>query len=173
MPHGMREASRLAARRPERGGLPNALFVLAAAENLPTELDGRIDELQIALPWGSLLRGVACAEPWLVDAMHRVLRPAAEVRILLSVTDRDSALGLSVIDARSLDALAATYRALDSSRTRCARRRGRRRASGSGWARRLDIPLRRPAWYLRLRRAGPGRGNRRRGRGRLGATPGR
>jgi 16S rRNA (adenine(1408)-N(1))-methyltransferase len=149
---GMRDASRLAARRPEKGGLPNALFVLAVAENLPAELDGRIDELQVALPWGSLLRGAARAEPWFVDAMHRVLRWGAEVRIMLSVTDRDSALGLPVLDARSLEALAATYRALGFTPIEA------RAATpddvhelGSGWARRLDIPRRRPAWYLRLR----------------------
>ncbi|HEX2155999.1 MAG TPA: hypothetical protein VHS79_03275 [Actinomycetes bacterium] len=33
----MEEASRRAARRPGRGGLPNALFVVAAAEALPPE----------------------------------------------------------------------------------------------------------------------------------------
>jgi 16S rRNA (adenine(1408)-N(1))-methyltransferase len=148
---GMRDASRLAARRPEKGGLPNAVFVLAAAQNLPAELGGRIDELQIAFPWGSLLRGVACAEPWLVDAVHRVLRSRAEVRILLSVTDRDSTLGLPVLDARSVAALAATYRALGFAPIEArAATSGDVRESGSGWARRLDVPRRRPAWYLRL-----------------------
>jgi 16S rRNA (adenine(1408)-N(1))-methyltransferase len=36
----MAEASRRAAAKPRRGGLPNALFVVAAAEALPPELAG-------------------------------------------------------------------------------------------------------------------------------------
>ena len=39
---GMATASRRAAARPARGGLPNALFVLAAAEALPAELERSI-----------------------------------------------------------------------------------------------------------------------------------
>jgi 16S rRNA (adenine(1408)-N(1))-methyltransferase len=149
---GMRDASRLAARRPEKGGLPNAVFVLAAAQNLPAELGGRIDELQIAFPWGSLLRGVACAEPWLVDAVHRVLRSRAEVRILLSVTERDAGIGLPLLHAGSLDELAARYRVLGFTQIEArAATRADVSESGSGWARRLDIPRRRPAWCLRLR----------------------
>jgi 16S rRNA (adenine(1408)-N(1))-methyltransferase len=148
----MRDASRLAARQPKKGGLPNALFVLAAAENLPSELDGRVDELWITLPWGSLLRGAVCAEPWLVDGMHRLLRPGAEVGMLLSVTQRDASMGLPVLDAGSIHALATTYRTfgftpLDA---RAATLEDVRE-SGSSWARRLDIPRSRPAWRLRLR----------------------
>jgi 16S rRNA (adenine(1408)-N(1))-methyltransferase len=36
----MAEASRRAARKPAHGGLPNALFMMAAAEALPPELAG-------------------------------------------------------------------------------------------------------------------------------------
>jgi 16S rRNA (adenine(1408)-N(1))-methyltransferase len=37
---GMAEAARRAAAKPSRGGLPNALFVVAAVEALPPELTG-------------------------------------------------------------------------------------------------------------------------------------
>jgi hypothetical protein len=37
---------------------PNAAFLVADARSALTELQGRIDELQITLPWGSLLRWV-------------------------------------------------------------------------------------------------------------------
>ena len=170
----MRDASRLAARQPRKGGLPNTLFVLAAAESLPVELQGRVDELQIVLPWGSLLRGAVCVEPWLVDAMHRILRPGAEICMLLSVTERDAVMGLPALSVESLDAFAARYLALGFTpiEARAATLDDVQRA-GSGWARRLDIPRRRPAWWLRLRapdqRAGTAGG----GGGRLGATPGR
>ena len=46
------------ARPPARGGRPNALFVVAAAEAPPRELIGLADEVRILFPWGSLLRGV-------------------------------------------------------------------------------------------------------------------
>jgi Methyltransferase domain len=59
----MAEASWRAARRSERGGLPNAVFVVAAAEALPPELDGVADLVTIQFPWGSLLKGLLDADP--------------------------------------------------------------------------------------------------------------
>ncbi len=44
------EASRRAAAKPGRGGLPNALFVVAAAEALPRELDGVADLVTAHFP---------------------------------------------------------------------------------------------------------------------------
>ncbi len=49
------EASRRAARK---GGLPNARFFIADAREALELLQGRVDELRITLPWGSLLRWV-------------------------------------------------------------------------------------------------------------------
>jgi 16S rRNA (adenine(1408)-N(1))-methyltransferase len=43
-------ASRRAAAKPERGGLPNALFVVAAAEALPVELTGVANLLTAYFP---------------------------------------------------------------------------------------------------------------------------
>ena len=71
----MAEASRRAARPARRGGLPNALFVVAAAEALPPELDGVADVVTIQLPWGSLLRGALALDED-VAARHRRPRRA-------------------------------------------------------------------------------------------------
>jgi 16S rRNA (adenine(1408)-N(1))-methyltransferase len=46
----MAEASRRAAAKPNRGGLPNALFVVAAADALPRELDETADLLTAYFP---------------------------------------------------------------------------------------------------------------------------
>jgi 16S rRNA (adenine(1408)-N(1))-methyltransferase len=46
----MANASRRAAGSPKRGGLPNALFVVAAAEALPAELHGTADVLTAHFP---------------------------------------------------------------------------------------------------------------------------
>ena len=38
------------------------LFIQAAVEDLPPELDGVADEVHVHFPWGSLLRAVATGE---------------------------------------------------------------------------------------------------------------
>jgi 16S rRNA (adenine(1408)-N(1))-methyltransferase len=118
----MAEASRRAARAPKKGGLPNALFVVAGAESLPSELDGVAGAVTIHFPWGSLLRGVLGAEPWLAAALARVTSRGAAVEAFVSVTPRDALAGPEEI--------AATH---------------------SSWARRLGAGRARPVWRLRLR----------------------
>jgi 16S rRNA (adenine(1408)-N(1))-methyltransferase len=171
----MRVASRGAARPPAKGGLPNALFVVAAAEHLPAELDGRFHELHVTLPWGSLLRAAVCAEPWLMEAAQGLVRPGGELHMLLSVTERDAATGLPMLDTESVGELAAAWAAggFEPGEVRRATAEDVR-ATGSSWARRLDIPRRRHAWRLRLRRReGPAAGTSGRGADVLGPTPGR
>jgi hypothetical protein len=82
----MAEASRRAGRRPERGGLANALFVVAAAEALPPELDGLAALVTVHFPWGSLLRGLLAAEPAVLGGLTRILRPGGSLRLLVSAT---------------------------------------------------------------------------------------
>ena len=59
---GLQEASRRAARPLEKGGSPNALYVVADATAALETLRGRIAQVQITLPWGSLLRVVLDGE---------------------------------------------------------------------------------------------------------------
>ena len=46
-------------KKKEKGGLSNALYVLAGVENLPPELMGVANQIFINFPWGSLLTSVA------------------------------------------------------------------------------------------------------------------
>lgn len=156
---GVREASHRAARKPPKGGLPNALFVVAAAEDLPGPLAGKADQLTIALPWGSLLRGLARAEPALLDGLRRSLQPGGELELLLSVQPTDAALGLQALDAPAVDALAGAYAnlGLRPVEVRSASSDDVERL-GSSWAKRLGVPERRPAWLLRFVAAEPARG---------------
>ncbi len=71
----MAEASRRASRPTRHGGLPNALFVAAAAEALPAELDGIADRLVIQLPWGSLLRGALAIDDGVARGIARLVAP--------------------------------------------------------------------------------------------------
>ena len=54
--------------------LPNALFVVAAAERVPAELHGLADELTILFPWGSLLRGALALDERRRGGGHRRAR---------------------------------------------------------------------------------------------------
>jgi 16S rRNA (adenine(1408)-N(1))-methyltransferase len=68
-------------RRPAKGGLPNVLFLQAAVEDLPSELDGVADEVHVHFPWGSLLGAVATGN----EAVLRNLRQICSVDALLEI----------------------------------------------------------------------------------------
>jgi 16S rRNA (adenine(1408)-N(1))-methyltransferase len=78
------ETSRRASRRPARGGAPNLLFVLARAQEPPSELCGRADDIRVTLPWGDLLEGVALAEPGVLGGLATLARPGARLRIVVN-----------------------------------------------------------------------------------------
>jgi 16S rRNA (adenine(1408)-N(1))-methyltransferase len=153
----MAESSLRAARAPRKGGLPNALFVVAAAERPPAELLGIAAEVTVLFPWGSLLRGALALED-AHDAsagIAALAAPGGLVRLVVSIDPRDH-LGLPPIEAGSRAPLAARWA-----------RQGLRLtafepadpaeidASGSSWARRLAAGRDRVAWRLDLRAADP------------------
>ena len=151
----MIEASRRAARATKRGSLSNALFVIAAADALPSELDGRADALTVHFPWGSLLRGLLDADPAIVAGLARVTRPGATVTLLLSVTERDRSIGPVSLDERWFAALAAGYAAhgllLREARPATVEQVTH---AHSSWAKRLRAGISRPVWFVRFDRAG-------------------
>jgi 16S rRNA (adenine(1408)-N(1))-methyltransferase len=145
----MTEASRRAARRPERGGLPNALFVVAAAEALPAELDGLADRVMVHFPWGSLLRGLLAADPRVMGGLVRVMRPGATLSLLVSSTARDRGAGVGPIGERTLADLAVDYGRFGLAVTRMRPATPADvTASRSTWGKRLAAGDRRPAWLL-------------------------
>ncbi|MFN8454702.1 MAG: methyltransferase domain-containing protein [Anaerolineae bacterium] len=72
-------------RKPAKGGLPNALFIQAAVEALPPELDGVADELHIHFPWGSLLRAVAIGDEVVLRSLRRLCAPGALVEVIIGL----------------------------------------------------------------------------------------
>jgi 16S rRNA (adenine(1408)-N(1))-methyltransferase len=149
----MARASLRAARPAGRGGLPNALFVVAAAESLPTELAGLASSLTVQFPWGSLLRGLVRPDARIMAGIRDVLRRDGTLRVLLSVAPRDRRVGLDGVRAADLDRLRETYPrfGLEVREARPATRE-EVRASNSSWAKRLDAGTRREVWLLRARR---------------------
>lgn len=148
----MAEASRRAARPQKKGGLPNALFVVAGAESLPSELDGVAGAVTIHFPWGSLLRGVVGAEPWLAAALARVTKPGAAVDAFFSVTPRDAVPGLAALDDRAVAELVAAWSVhgfvVESASPAASEQIA---ATHSTWAKRLGAGRTRPAWRFRMR----------------------
>jgi 16S rRNA (adenine(1408)-N(1))-methyltransferase len=80
----MRETAAQARRKPARGGAPNALFVVAAAEALPEALTGIADEITINYPWGSLMRMVVAPDEAALARIAALGKPGATVTILLT-----------------------------------------------------------------------------------------
>ncbi len=77
-----------ARRKPARGGVPNVLFVLAPAEELPPELGGSATHVCVNLPWGSLLQGLVLADARVLGELARIARPGAVLEMLLSYSPR-------------------------------------------------------------------------------------
>ncbi len=151
----MRETSRRAARRPAAGGAPNALFLVGDATRLDglEVLAGRVDEVRVSLPWGSLARAVLDAEPSFIDRLVVLLRPGGRVRLLLSLVHRDGSLGRPPLSEGQVRRLAADL-AVDRLTIREVRAATSEdvAATGSSWAKRLGIPSRRAAWLVELQR---------------------
>jgi 16S rRNA (adenine(1408)-N(1))-methyltransferase len=102
----VRESSAKAAKKPERGGAPNALYVAASIEQPPPELEHVADEILITLPWGSLMRGIILADAAVLAAVASLGAPDARVRIVLNTRIFDDPVPL---EARDLPDLTPDY----------------------------------------------------------------
>jgi 16S rRNA (adenine(1408)-N(1))-methyltransferase len=136
-----------------RGTLANARFVVAAAEALPRELDGIVDELTVHFPWGSLLRGLLGPEGCVLAGLARLLRPGRCATVLLSLAPRDRQPELPPLDRALAARLAGPYsahglRLVDWRPTTPAEVA----AAHSTWAKRLGAGRARPVWRLQILR---------------------
>jgi 16S rRNA (adenine(1408)-N(1))-methyltransferase len=83
---GMREYAARAARKPARGGLRNVLYVVAAIERPPPELEGVAHRITVHFPWGSLLRGLIVPDPHILTQVRHLAIPGCQVEILYNYT---------------------------------------------------------------------------------------
>ena len=81
----LEKISMRATRKVKKGGLPNAMFVQAAIEDLPAELDGTADEIHIHFPWGSLLKAVATADEKVLASLRRIAAPSCLLEIVIGI----------------------------------------------------------------------------------------
>ena len=64
--------------------LPNALFVIASAQALPSELNGLASHITINFPWGSLLESLLKDDVCLINGLLFITHPCASMDILLN-----------------------------------------------------------------------------------------
>jgi len=142
-------------RKPAKGGAPNAVFIQAALENLPEELDGVADELHVHFPWGSLLRAVATGEIELLRNLRKICSFGALLEVVIGLDPvRDRAelerLGITELSLQQIDeVLSRQYAAAGFEITE----RGLIPAAewpefNTSWAKRLQHNDNRPITYL-------------------------
>jgi 16S rRNA (adenine(1408)-N(1))-methyltransferase len=149
----MAEASRRAAANPQKGGLTNAAFVVAAAESPPRELAGLAGLVSVRFPWASLLRGCVGQDDAVTAGVASLVARDGTLELLLAPAARDG-----------LDRLPTEPNAVVEAATRTFQRFGfeavaARAAtdteiteSGSTWAKRLrsQRPTDRPVMLVRM-----------------------
>ena len=122
----------------------NALYLQAAVEELPHELDGIADEVHVNFPWGSLLKGVAEGGELFVKNLRRLCKPGARLEVIIGIDpERDQSefkrLGLPEFSAKYLKSeLALRYESNGFEVVDCARLSSSNRPEiESTWAKRL------------------------------------
>ena len=149
----MAESSRRAAKAAAKGGLPNAVFVVASAEGIPLQLQAVADELTIQFPWGSLLRGTLAIDDAAARGIAALLKGGGMAVATFSIEDRDR---LDVPDlGTDHEPRALAERWSSRGLAVCALRPATReelRSMSSTWARRLAAGRDRSAWRLELER---------------------
>ena len=95
-----------ASRKPARGGVENAVFVVAAVEALPPELKSIADRVRVNFPWGSLLRGLLEPQAPVLAGVASLLRQGGVIEVIMSYhPDHDT----NAFAGESLPALDAAY----------------------------------------------------------------
>ena len=64
--------------------LPNLLYVIASAQNLPHELSGLVSHVTINFPWGSLLGSLLSGDPLLMRGLESTLKLGATLELRLN-----------------------------------------------------------------------------------------
>jgi 16S rRNA (adenine(1408)-N(1))-methyltransferase len=97
-------------RKPAKGGLPNILFLQAAVEDLPSELDGVANEVHVHFPWGSLLQAVASGDQRVLQNIRRTCSSDALLEVVIgfdAARDRSEIerLGLPPLSIQHIDSV--------------------------------------------------------------------
>jgi methyltransferase family protein len=64
--------------------LPNLLFIIASAQELPHEFNGSASHIAVNFPWGSLLESLLAGDPKLICGLKSVSRSKASLDLRLN-----------------------------------------------------------------------------------------
>lgn len=73
-----------AGRKPARGGVENAIFIVAGLEALPAALHGIAARVRVNFPWGSLMHGLLQPDAEALRRLAALLRPDGEIEVITS-----------------------------------------------------------------------------------------
>jgi len=144
-------------RKVARKKLPNVLFIVASAENLPWELNEIVDEVKIIFPWGSLLNYVANCDLEKIQKIRNLLKKDGTLEIVFGYTkDKEPVetgrLGLEILSEDYLkDFLVPKYKQAGFSLLKMEKLEKKEFPDiGSSWSKRLDFGSKRPVFRLVL-----------------------
>ena len=105
-PHheGLERISSRISKKPTKGGIENALFVLGSIEDLPDELEGTANQVFINFPWGRLLKAILLAEDATWAAIKRLCVKGAFIDVLLSYQEESEGAEFNKLDMPAIDA---------------------------------------------------------------------
>jgi len=83
-PETLSDYSFRASRKAARGGVENAIFVVASVEQLPPELTRIADRVRVNFPWGSLMRGLLEPDASMVRAVINLAKPPGRIELVVS-----------------------------------------------------------------------------------------
>lgn len=78
------DAGRENLRDRSRTKLPNMLFVIASAQQLPCAFEGLFTYVTVNFPWGSLLEGLLACDRGLMHGLKSISRPGTQIEINLN-----------------------------------------------------------------------------------------
>ena len=151
----LEKPSMKATRKPTKGGLPNAMFVQAAVEDLPEEFDGIADEIHIHFPWGSLLKAVAVGDEPVLRSLRRIAADGCVLEVVIGIDperDRSELERLGIPDLSLVlihSFLVPKYKRAGFEPLNCRRlSRDEWSAIDTSWSRRLNSGSRRAVYLL-------------------------
>jgi hypothetical protein len=158
-PHnkGLDKSSARVYKKASKGGLDNALFVLANIEALPKELNNIANQVFINFPWSGLLKGIVLVEDDTWRNIKRICKTGAYIDILFSYQQNGEIgeaekLGIPFLDLPYITDIMAPKLAEKGFRVTETRTVDPEKIKDypSSWAKKLGYGRDRTYYYLRL-----------------------
>jgi len=89
VPENMRENSLKAAKSVKKGGVPNLLYAVCSAEDIPPELGRLADAVTVNLPWGSLRDGIVLGGENILKNLRSLGKTGAELTVLVGYDENN------------------------------------------------------------------------------------